>query len=169
MTNHDGLYAYGLIALNDLDSDVIEELLYHKGRDLSYEAARDQEIAEQQAVWEDECESKTVAAQEAGTDLVLDDFVPYLDDFDPQIEEPVHEGEHEGISYRTTWLGGACHLWVFRSPFIELRAGRASPCVPGAGILPGGDGDVAAYTVPPTWLRADVREEREKMDDVFDE
>lgn len=148
---------YTMYRLDQIDSDLVDTLLYQKGKDLSYEDAVAGERARQQAAWEDECESLSAAAQEAGTDCVLDDFEPDLDGFEPCIDEPVIEGEHEGVHYRTTWLGGAQMLWVFKSPILGHFA-LCSPCVPGAcdggSPTPRADG-FCGYAVPPTWLYVD--------------
>jgi len=154
MTNMDenGI-RYGYIACNDLDNDLVHDLLYVHGKDLSYEAAVEEEIARQRSVWEDECEAKAVQAQEEGTDLVLDDFEPYLEDFDPMIDEPIIEGEYQGVHYHVSWLGGAQNLFISKSPVIGYFR-LCSPCVPGAGNLSqraGHDDGYMAYDVPPDW------------------
>lgn len=158
MTNMDenGI-RYTLFSCNSIDSDVLHELLYTHGKDLSYETAEKEEIAQQRSIWEDECESKSVAAQEAGTDCVLDDFETYLEDFEPQIEEPEIEGTYQDVHYRTTWLGGAQHLWVFKSPMLG-HFDLCSPCVPGAcnGEQRNRRADgFLGYDVPPDWLYKD--------------
>ena len=65
----------------------------------------------------------------------------------------MYEGEHEGVMYRTTWLGGAPMLCVFKSPYVT-KCSVCSPCVPGAGDLDS-PGDYEAYGVPVTWLTED--------------
>lgn len=84
-------------------------------------------------------------------------------------DEPVYEGETDGIKWRTTWLGGAPHLMVFESPYFGVGHG-CSPCVPNA--VDGSsltmifrDEDTASlhtqtergltygYALPTTWLR----------------
>lgn len=62
------------------------------------------------------------------------------------------------VHYRTSWLGGALHVWIFLSPFTTDKARRASPCVPNAGILDKLDGSVTAYDVPADW-RSDFGEQ----------
>jgi hypothetical protein len=145
---------YTLYRADAFDPELLDDLLYMHGKDLSYAEALEQEIAEQRSAWEDECESKAVAAQEAGTDLVLDDFELCLDSFDPQIEQPIHEGDYQNIHYRTTWLGGALHIWIFRSPIVGHFA-LCSPCAPGAcngdqrtSLVDGHMG----YDVYPNWM-----------------
>ena len=43
-----------------------------------------------------------------------------------QIDEPIIEGECEGVKYRTSWLGGALHFFIFESPVIA----KCRPCSP---------------------------------------
>lgn len=148
---------FTMYSMNQIDSEMVDSLLYAYGTDLSYADACRQEEKAQRAAWEDECESKSVAAQEAGTDLVLDDFECNLDDFQPQIDEPIIEGNYEGVHYRTSWLSGAQMLWVFKSPIIG-HFNLCSPCVPGGcdGGAPVARTDgFLGYAVPPTWLHVD--------------
>lgn len=142
---------YGFISANDLNSDLVHDLLYSYGKNLSYEAAVEEEIARQRAVWEEECETLAVAAEELGIDCVLDDFEPDLDNFDPQIEEPTIEGTYEGVSYCSSYLGGALNFFIFRSPVVG-RFDLCSPCVPGACLITSRNSDgYIGYDVPPTW------------------
>jgi hypothetical protein len=68
-----------------------------------------------------------------------------------QPDEPIHEGEKDGVKYRTSWLGGALNVWVFESPHTA-RTVACSPCVPNAGDLDNvGRGDYLCYDVPPDW------------------
>ncbi len=83
-----------------------------------------------------------------------------------QCDEPVYEGETDGIKWRTTWLGGAPHLFVFESPYYGVGR-ECSPCVQGAvdsGTITAIFRDEATaaanaadgaygYALPTTWLR----------------
>lgn len=70
-------------------------------------------------------------------------------------DEPVHEGTHCGVKYRTTWLGGVLHVWVFESPYTGLFV-ECSPCAPCAGNLDYPDSNrVLTYDVPPEWRWSD--------------
>lgn len=143
---------FGIIACNSLDGDMLHTLLYEKGKDLSYAEAVEEEKARQFAEF--------IAAKDVidryGTHSGIE-FWPDLNNFDPQIEEPVIEGTHEGVHYRTTWLGGAQLLFIFDSPHRVL-ATPCSPCVPNAGDLDhvalteeALAGAVLTYDVPADW------------------
>lgn len=142
--------AYGVIACQSLDDDLLHFLLYEKGKDLSYEAACQEEIGRQEDAYHE-----MLASMDPEYVDCMDpaDFEPNLDNFDPQIEEPIVEGEYQGVHYRTTWLGGAQLLWIFESPFTE-ECQPCSPCVPGAGNLDNPDpGGMETYSVPADWRR----------------
>lgn len=144
---------YTMYSLDQIDSDLVETLLYTHGKDLSYEEAVAAETARQRAEYDDALET---LARYVGVDHVPP-FEPALDSFEPCIDEPIIEGVYEGVHYRTSWLGGAQMLWVFKSPIIGHFA-LCSPCVPGAcdGGLPTPRADgFMGYAVPPDWLFAD--------------
>jgi hypothetical protein len=165
--NPDTGIAYGYISANVLDSDIVNELQMN-GTDVYYEDAK----LEEQIEVAHNPEAQKAAMDEAPPDpeidpkdetAVFEHTLQYVKDnwdgskweqhfsdcYSP--DEPVHEGEKDGVRYRTSWLGGALNVWVFKSPFVTLQAGRASPCVPNAGILDTLDGDVTAYNVPDDW------------------
>lgn len=145
---------YTMYSMNDIDAEMMDTLLYAHGKDLSYEAACKEEEARQRSEWEDECERLTVAAQEAGTDCVLDDFEPNFDNFFVDIDEPIIEGEHEGVHYRAAWADGEQLLMVFKSPII----GHFNLCQPGVSSACNGDEPTpradgfCGYAVFPSWL-----------------
>lgn len=146
---------YTMYSMNDIDSDLVDDLLYTYGKDLSYEAAYEEEEACQRAEWENNCETSSILAQENFDVIpVFADFEADFKDFVPMIDEPVIEGTHQGIHYRTSWLGGAQMLWVFKSPIIG-HFNLCSTCVPGAcdgsAPTPRADG-FCGYAVPPDWL-----------------
>lgn len=153
--------AFGYVAANDLDGDVVAVLLGHdlgaNVKNLSYDAAMKEAEAEQRAKWENNCETLEVAHQEAGTVCG-----PHPDfEFDEQAfndgynhEEDVVEGVYEGITYRTSWLGGALNFWIFNSPLITTAADRGSPCIPNAAVLLPPwrrSGIVLGFDVPADW------------------
>lgn len=147
---------YGIIACANLDDDVLQTLLYTHGKDLSYEEALKNERDSQEAGFNtalDEA-AKFTHAQHL-IDQLRAEFAPDLDDFDPTIDEPIIEGTHQGVHYRTTWIGGAQMLWIFSSPHVGGFK-ECSPCVPGAADLdnpqPGG---VIGYDVPCDWRRTE--------------
>lgn len=138
---------YGYIAAAALNQDVVDELLNGRGAiDLSYLEALDE------------------AHKRADIDAAELGYVHGAPDWDRFVEkhvetqmnyyecdEPDIEGEHEGVTYATSWLGGALNFWIFESPVATHRARRASPCVPGAAILDTLDGSEFGYDVPAGW------------------
>jgi len=136
---------YGVIACQSLDAELVDELWYTHGTDLSYEEAVR------------ELRNEVNAEVEAG-ELDEDDFDSELDLRVEriQIDEPTIEGVYEGVHYHISWLGGAPLLWVFESPHINPHA-QCSPCVPGAGDLDS-EGDVLCYDVPDDWRHHDNRD-----------
>ena len=127
---------YGIISANSLDGELVQDLLYYEGEDLS---------------WKEAEEEIKIAMREEG--VTEEDWDRTLDDrlSDVYIDEPIVEGECEGVKYRTSWLGGALHFWIFESPRIGLYS-KCSPCCPNAGNLdsPNDDG-VECYDVPEGW------------------
>lgn len=127
---------YGIISANSLDGELVQDLLYYEGEDLS---------------WKEAEEEIKIAMREEG--VTEEDWDRTLDDrlSDVYIDEPIVEGECEGVKYCTSWLGGALHFWIFESPRIGLYS-ECSPCCPNAGNLdsPNDDG-VECYDVPEGW------------------
>lgn len=125
--------AYGVIAMNSLQSWVWDEFYAH-GTDLSFRDAMAEFDAEHPGADEDERQ----------------EFIDNL-----QIDEPEWELSTDGMRLGISWLGGAPLLWVFESPHTaECR--QCSPCVPGAGDLDHlEDGGMVAYTVPDEWRTKD--------------
>ncbi len=154
---------FTLFSCRDLNPDHLEDLLYSHGDNITYLAALNNESARQKAEWEDECEMAVVHWQEfdsvnPGHTVpfpIFKDFVPNLDTFDPDIDEPCFVGQHEGVHYRTLWLGGAHMLLVLESPLIGHYR-LCSPCMPGAcdggeplSVLEGGE---MGFDLPPHWM-----------------
>jgi hypothetical protein len=103
--------------------------------------------------------------------IACDNVEDYIDwvverENDFQIDEPIIEGEYEGVKYRISWLGGAPLLWIIEGP-VGFANSLCSPCVPGAADLDSGfeytdipvdeihaqhDGYLC-YVVPADWLR----------------
>jgi len=125
--------AYGYISANSLDSDLVQELLYGpKAIDESYaDAYRD--------AFPDNPESD---ADYAAVQAFNDSY---------ECGESTISGELDGVTYRTSWLGGALNFFILKSPWTTDKARLASPCVPNAAILDTLDGSVTGYNVPDDW------------------
>lgn len=160
-TNHHELTGipFGYVSASSLDPEQVDILMYGaQAEDHSYQEALEEAKAIAKAVWEEECEEKTVACQEAGTDCILEDFEFDEDKFSNRYEcdEPSIGGVLDGVNYHTTWLGGAPNFWIFHSPFIG-RGVPCSPCVPGALDIDSlGEGDYEGYIPPLSWFQEDT-------------
>lgn len=141
---------YGYISANRLPPEVVDQLQYgSQATDVYFEEARNELVA-----------NYTYGNLDDGED-VEDDFD---DELDRRIEElaenwccdePIHEGIYENVKYRTSWMGGALHVWIFDSPHTGLFQ-ECSPCVPRAGNLDCPDEHgVETYDVPPDWRYSD--------------
>ena len=144
---------YGIIACNSLDSELVQELWYTHGEDISYKNALEElrESVSAQMIDEEEngeCPIRSVDDFNDELDEIVERRAEHI-----QIDEPTIEGEYEGVKYQISWLGGAPLLWVFWSPFVNPHA-QCSPCCPGAGDLDS-EGDVLCYDVPDSWRRSD--------------
>jgi hypothetical protein len=175
--NPDTGIAYGYISANQMDSDTVQWLLYDCGTDLSYEDALfDLRIEAEGAADEIEEECRTALEEVGGftpyefdsrlehdieaayesrgyahREHFIEEFIERESEY-LQIDEPIIEGECEGVKYRTSWLGGALNFFIFESPvtgFFEA----CSPCVPNAANIgcPDPNG-VEGYSVPLDWL-----------------
>lgn len=141
--------AYGLIAANALDGEIVERLMFGgQARDLLFEKFCE-ELRD---------EIRIAAAENGFVEGSADSDAWQDDEFERRVarerhdpDEPEIEGRYEGVSYRTTWIGGALHFWIFESPHTTDKARRASPCAPGAAILDTLDGSESGYDVPADW------------------
>ena len=148
---------YGVIACNNLNQDLVQELFYgRQATNVSEDEAYAEAKAEAEAAYETLIEEVSISAAESGADREgdfdseaceeiwfetngheydKDTFVErYLDKFNDRccgIEEPTITGTYEGVEYRISWLGGASILWVIKGPIVRSRS-LTSPCVPGA-------------------------------------
>lgn len=137
--NPDTGIAYGYISADALDPDIVHELMYgSQATNVSYESALADYLAEMRSVCVDQ-------AFEFDEDDYIDGFSDRY-----QSDEETIEGTYEGVSYCTSWLGGALNFFIFESPHAGGCA-RCSPCVPNAGDL-GTRGTYMAYDVPSNWL-----------------
>lgn len=140
--NPDTGIRYGIISAKNLCPDVVDELCYGpQAKDVRYaEACAELNDAIYQAV-------EGFLSSYQARQLVEE----AIEMFEYECEEPIHEGTFENVRYSTTWIGGALHVWVFKSPVVKNYQ-ECSPCVPGAGNLDCPDLDgVPTYDVPAEW------------------
>lgn len=173
-TNPDTGVRYGCIYLNELDSDVANDL-WMNGDDLSYKAAYEElknEIERDADNVEDEVRIGIIETdpsldgneswferrcEDAWNTLGYDSREDYVEtrleresDY-IQIDEPNIAGECEGVKYEITHLGGAGLVFVLHSPIIS-KARLGSPCVPNACDLSSLDDDgYECYGIPDDW------------------
>ena len=140
---------FGVIAVNNLNSDVVEDLWYGYGAvDLSYQAAMEELDAEIGREADRLIETGELQAEDR--DWYVDRETDKRRD-DIQIDEPIIEGNYQGVHYQISWLGGAPLLFVFESPF-KGRFQLCSPCIPNAVSLESpSDVGTEGYDVPPDW------------------
>ena len=144
--NTDTGVSYGYISANALDSDVVTALTCGDGvenfTDHTWETVCKEGIREYRI---ENPESEDMDDMEI-LDLIRDDLADYPEECDVS-------GVYDGVSYQSSWLGGALNFFITHSPHITDKAHRASPCVPGAAILDTLDGDMTGYDVPADWRR----------------
>jgi hypothetical protein len=128
--------AYGYISAQSLDQDLVHNLMYDYGKDLSYQSALEEAKAARRG-------------QEAEEEFDEDKFSEEYEAYEPTIA-----GECDGVKYQTSWLGGALNFFIFFSPVTGSYA-ACSPCVPGAGNLNQRGSSVTCYDVPRDWMRDD--------------
>ncbi len=147
-TNPETGIRYGIISALDLHQDIIDEL-QAVGTDVHWEKTIEDIRCRLRSVLDDYVHGGIAKQLE-------EDWIEQFRDVEGRYDdEPVHEGTHCGVNYRTTWIGGALHVWVFDSPHTGLFA-ECSPCVPCAGNLDYPDSNgVLTYDVPPEWRWAD--------------
>jgi hypothetical protein len=157
---------YGIIKCDAIHPEVLDDLLYRHGKDLNYQPMLDTHLFGLRAAHNSEMEEKRIARAELDGGTLSEDEDTEFDEAKAteefndgwQPEEPVIGGQYEGVTYRTTWLGGAQMLYVFKSPVLT-KCSPCSPCVPNAGDLDS-VGDYLAYGVPVDWLDTQYVHER---------
>jgi len=151
-TNPETKIPYGYVAALALDPEIVERLLFGaQARDLAFEEFCEEVSAEVE-----------IEAAERGLDHGTRDWYDWcerererrLEVYESPDEVSI-EGRYEGVTYRTSYLGGALNFWILYSPHVTNKARRASPCVPNAAILDVLDGSEYGYDVPAGW-RADA-------------
>ena len=146
---------FGVISSHAIDSDLLDELWYTHGEDMSYKAALEELREEITKDVENENDDRgddpwTIEEMADEVDRRLERAAEHI-----EIDEPTIAGEYEGVSYTISWLGGAPLVWIFESP-VTGKYARCSPCVPGAGDLDTPDENgIECYDVPADWRRND--------------
>lgn len=158
-TNLETGIRYGVIYLNSLNQDTADQLFF-EGVNVSEEEAyteAEREILEtiKNEIFEAVKDGEEPPYDEDDIDREVERRLERWGD-QLQIDEPFIEGEHEGVKYQISWLGGAPMLWVLESPCCG-KYKLCSPCVPNAGDLdsPSENGEVC-YDVPIAWRQNDV-------------
>ena len=189
MTNCDSNgIRYSYFSFNELADWCNEDLFYgSQARDLSYAAAIEELKAEAEQSYANFLDDAHAAASETDHGMGNEDHAKFIErwfedndvEFDEetfvdryleskydsiQIDEPIIEGELDGVHYRISWLGGAPNIWCFSGPLGYAKE-LCSPCVPGAAL---GRSDFVlaselaqgqepegylCYCVPRDWLR----------------
>lgn len=142
---------YGIISSNELSQYVVDDLMYTYGTNVSDQEALKEarlEFLQEKLSMEEFDELDEADYGEVLGDLGWDDF-SFWDCY--ECGEPFIYGEHEGVHYQTSWLGGALNFVIISSPNITDKANRGSPCVPNMGVLDTLDGDYQCYDVPANW------------------
>ncbi|MGK2884387.1 MAG: hypothetical protein ACSLE8_06360 [Rhodococcus sp. (in: high G+C Gram-positive bacteria)] len=188
--NPDTGIRYGVISCNSLNPDLVDELMHGPDAvDLDYQFAYKEAKAQAEADLDAAVEEAEIAASEVDPnaceaereafienwlevkgierDTYVDDQLERFSDM-YQGDEPVVEGNTEGVAYRISWLGGAPLLWVLEGPLGYCNR-LCSPCVPNAadldsGFIPGGADDTATtlqegylcYVIPADWLAKEI-------------
>jgi hypothetical protein len=142
--------AYGYISASCLDSDLVNELMDNGVNATADEAFKEWRATKADMLFETD---PTIETIEQATLLADDLSHEFWESWEE--DEPCVEGEHEGVAYASSWLGGALNFFIFKSPNVTEHARQASPCVPNAGILDTLNGDVKAYDVPADWRHAE--------------
>lgn len=157
--NPETLIPYGIINVSCLHPELVDDLMYVHGKDLTYENAWEEALNEAKSNYESALEMYANGELDEEPEEFDEDAVKDAFNESYRAEEPTVEGTHEGVKYRTTWVGGALNFFIFQSPIIwECR--QASLCVPNAGNLDQlGEGHYEAYGVPVDWLGSNFIEE----------
>jgi len=148
--NKDTGISFGYISSGALHPDVIDALFQNGSDRVAEEAYKEWRATKVDMLLDTDAMYETIEqATEAAGELSYEFWESYSPD------EPNVEGVHEGVTYASSWLGGALNFFICESPVITEHARRASPCVPNAGILDTLDGDVQCYDVPAAWRRGE--------------
>lgn len=116
---------YGIISADSLDPEIVDEI-QQRGTDVHFLDAQADLVAGIAMACDNFLRSSQI---EKLTDRAQDMLADVWQD-----DEPVREFDLQGVKGRTTWLGGALHVWVFESPVTGVYR-LCSPCVPNCGDL----------------------------------
>lgn len=141
-TNPDTGIRYGIVAANSLDSDIINGI--QSGVSLEDRAAETDLRERVESALSDYLSLED-------REEIADRAVELMFASGMSSDEQTHEFDIDGVKGRTTWLGGALHVWVFESP-VKGMYSLCSPCCPNAGDLdsPEAEGE-ECYDVPENW------------------
>lgn len=143
---------YGVVGGNSVPE--LLELITQNGKNLTWEAFREDTISKLTSVLEDAGASDAKDTAES----TFNDA--NWDCYQAEEEEFVYEDSH-GNKFQLGYLGGASLIWIINSDLVE-RCNKCSPCVPGAGDLdnPNKNGTIVAYTIPSRYEIYDERDEK---------
>lgn len=138
--------AYGYISARNLHSELVDDLLFTSGEDLSYKEGLAEYLKEKEQEYEWELSEGVIQDEEFDEDFYTERFNNRY-----EADEPTIVGVKDGVHFRTSYMGGALHFWIFMSNVVFENGGRTSPCLPNAGLpdIPGGS--VECYSVPNDW------------------
>lgn len=139
--------AYGYISANSLHPELVDTLMY--GSNATNHSYNEFVVNCAHNAGFDPLNTDPDQAQEWLSERDDDNYI-----LNYEGNEEIISGTHEGVTYSTSWLGGALHFFIYHSPVITQKGRRASPCVPNAAILDTLDGEEEGYDVPADW-RAD--------------
>ena len=140
--------AYGYISANALDGGVVDTLMFssnatnHTYNEFVLELAHNSEF--------DPHSDNVEEAMEHLIDCEMEEDLEFYEG-----NEEIVSGTYEGVTYQSSWMGGALNFFIFHSPNITNKGRKASPCVPNACILDTLDGEVEGYDVPADWRHVD--------------
>ena len=136
--------AYGYVASNELDSEIVDTLMYGpQAKNLSYENALEDALKSAKRKHEDNSDDE----------FDEDSFIEGFNSYYFEDNESIIEGTYQNVKYVSSWLGGALNFFILYSPFITENGLKASPCVQNACIIKKNmDGNTQGYTVPNDWF-----------------
>jgi hypothetical protein len=138
---------YGYISSHCLDSEIVTELLNNGKNCAANERCCEWILDEAQKALNSGEFYNIEDATEDAENRAYEFWESYEED------EPIVEGTLEGVTYCSSWLGGALNFFISESPHITDCARECSICVPHAGNLDNLDGSYTCYDVPKEWRR----------------